>query len=387
MARDNRIKLLENIGKIINGDIVAYITGDRVPTPARIAQDAIRPLYGHLLELKKKRSKEGDRIGLIIYSRGGDVGVPWRIISMLRECYREIYILIPYKAYSAATMIALGADKIVMGKKAELGPIDPTLVRVAAGESTAPAEEISVEDVSSYISFMRERANINDQSALATVISQLAQDLKPLTLGRVNREHSHIRLVGKKLLSSHCEKMDEERMSMIIEALTEKMYSHGHAISRKEAIELRLPILEIDNKLEDSLWALYEDYEEMLSLNEPIDFELTLTAENTEERILENITIACIESILRLDTFSHNIRIRRMRRVPSNPQVNINVNVGLPPGINVQQLPQQAQQILQQLIQQLMPAIQQQVQQEIIRQSPAIGIETNIYGGRWRKIE
>jgi len=390
MVRDNRIGLLKSIGKVIDADVVTYITGDRVPTPARIAQDAIRPMYGHLLELRKrrKRSRRGKRLGLIIYSRGGDVSVPWRIISMLRECYQEIYVLIPYKAYSAATMIALGADKIVMGKKAELGPIDPTLVRVAAGESTAPAQEISVEDVSSYISFMRERANINDQSALATVISQLAQDLKPLTLGRVNREHSHIRLVGKKLLSSHCEKMDEERMNLIIEALTEKMYSHGHAISRREAIELRLPIVEkVDDELENYLWALYEDYEEMLMLNEPIDFELTLSEENTDKKILENIAIACIESILRLDIFSHHIRIIRRRKIPPNPQININVNVGLPPGINVQQIPQQAQQILQQLIQQLMPNIQQQVQRELVRQSPAIGIETNIYGGRWRKVE
>jgi len=83
-------------------------------------------------------------------------------------------------------MIALGADRIVMGKKAELSPIDPTLVRGIIGEAMVPPPEISVEDVSSYIAFMRERANINDQSALAQVVSQLASHLTPLTLGSVN---------------------------------------------------------------------------------------------------------------------------------------------------------------------------------------------------------
>lgn len=36
-------------------------------------------------------------------------------------------VLIPYRAHSAATVIALGADEIVMTKKAELGPIDITI--------------------------------------------------------------------------------------------------------------------------------------------------------------------------------------------------------------------------------------------------------------------
>ncbi len=82
-------------------------------------------------------------------------------------------------------MICLGADVIVMGKKAELSPIDPTLSRVTGG-SAAPAA-ISVEDVSSYVSFMRDIAGITDQSAIAQVIGQLANHIGPLALGSVNR--------------------------------------------------------------------------------------------------------------------------------------------------------------------------------------------------------
>lgn len=145
----------------------------------------MRPLYKHLLGLVEG-SPQNKRIDLFLYSRGGDVSVPWRIVTMIREFCEEFCVLIPYKAHSAATMIALGADRIVMGKKAELSPIDPTLVRGIIGEAMVPPPEISVEDVSSYIAFMRERANINDQSALAQVVSQLASHLTPLTLGSVN---------------------------------------------------------------------------------------------------------------------------------------------------------------------------------------------------------
>lgn len=166
MSREHRIELINKIQDLRGSNVLVYFTGDRQPIVSRIAEDAVRPLYKHLLGLTELAAKR-QKIDLFLYSRGGDVSVPWRIVTMIREFCEEFCVLIPYKAHSAATMISLGADQIVMGKKAELSPIDPTLVRAIIGEATVPPPEISVEDVSSYISFMRERANISDQVALA----------------------------------------------------------------------------------------------------------------------------------------------------------------------------------------------------------------------------
>jgi hypothetical protein len=272
-----------------------------------------------------------------------------------------------------------------MGKKAELSPIDPTLVRPIVGETTAPPSEISVEDVSSYISFMRERANITDQTALAQVVSQLANHIKPLTLGSVHRQHSHIRLVARKLLTSRKEKIEEDRIGTIIEALTEKMYSHGHAIGRKEAIELGLPVDKPNNTLETLIWNLYREYGELLKIDNPIDPEELLSQEDTEEYILHNIPLAVIESIHKLDIFEINVIFRRRRNIPSNPQISINLNLGFPPGFDLASLPQNFQNIVQQLMQPINQAIPQIVQQEIVRQSPVVGIERKPFGGKWKE--
>ncbi len=383
MSRANRLELIKRIEQLNGSHLLVYITGDRPGAAARIAEDAVRPMYEHL-RVFANTADERQRIDLFIYSRGGDVSVPWRIISMLRAFCRELVALIPYKAHSAATMIALGTDKIVMGKKAELSPIDPTLVKSAIGESAAPPQEISVEDVSSYISFVRERANLNDQAALATAVSLLANQLTPLTLGSVNRQYSHIRLVAKKLLASRQQKIEEERMTTIIEALTEKMYSHGHAIGRREAAELGLPVEIPSLELELLLWELYTHYEAMLQLSEPLDLEQLL--KNQEEQTLSDLRLACIESAHRLDVFEHHLHIKRRRQIPNNPQININVNLALPAGVNLQALPQNIQQLLQQLIQQVSQQIPLLVQQELVRQSPVIGIEARSYGGRWHEV-
>jgi hypothetical protein len=382
--RKERLELIKKIQEYRKSLLLVYFTGDRRPFPSQIAEDAVLPLYKHLLALEKA-DPDATKIDLFLYTRGGDVSVPWRIVTMIREFCNEFSVLIPYKAHSAGTMIALGADRIVMGRKAELSPIDPTLVRAVIGEATVPPPEISVEDVSSYISFMRERANITDQSALAQVVSQLASHLTPLTLGSVNRQYSHIRLVARKLLTSRKEKIEEGRIATIIEALTEKMYSHGHAIGRREATELGLPVDKPDERIETTIWDLYQEYEQLLQLTKPIDPEELLTRENKEEDAIDNIPLAIIESILKLDIFELNSVFRRKRQVPPNPQININMNLGLPPGIDPMKLSQNFQQIVQQIMGQIDQAIPQIVQQEIIRQSPIVGIEGRTFGGEWKE--
>ena len=373
-----RKSLIKMIQKIRGSKLIVYFTGDRRFASAMIAEDAVRPLYEHLLSIGKN-----SKIDLVLYSRGGDVSVPWRIVSMFREFCDELSVLIPYKAYSAATLISLGADKIIMGKKAELGPIDPVLLKEVIGESAAPPAEISVEDVNSYITFLKERANITDQSALMQLVSILANYLTPLTLGSVNRQNSHIRLVARKLLTYKKEKPEEAKINSIIETLTEKIYSHGHAIGRKEAQEIGLPVEIPPDELEEAIWKLYLEYEKILRLNEPIDPYLTL--DGKEEAHLDGIPIALIESEKMLHVFRVQIDFKRKRQIPSNPQINLNIGLNLPPNIKLEDIPTNVQQILQQMINQIAQCLSQLVQQEIIRQSPEIGVEFKVYGGKWEE--
>ncbi len=361
--------------------IIVYFTGDRQPFGARLAEDAIRPLYDHLLNLNFENGKK--IIDLFIYSRGGDVSVPWRISSMIREFCDDFNLLIPYKAQSAATLLSLGADNIIMGKKAELGPIDPTLVKATVGEGTIPSQEISVEDVNSFILFIKDKANITDQSALTEIVNHLIKQVGPLNLGSVNRQNSHIRLVARKLITSRKVKIDEEKINAIIETLTEKMYSHGHGVARKEASDIGLPVTIPDNGLEKLMWNLYIKYENFLELTNPIHPEIELAEE--ENKIIKDLPLAIIESKEKLHIHKAHVELKKNRKVPSNPQINININFQLPPDIQPDQIPQNVQKILQDLINQISQNISTLVQKEIIKQSPITGIMGRPYGGKWHE--
>jgi len=369
--------LLEELEELCEGPVVAYLTGDRPRIPGQMSGDAVRPMYRHLQKLSEDGRK---RLNFFIYSCGGDVSVPWRIVSMVRELFDEVHLLVPYKAHSAATLIALGVDQIVMGPKAELSPIEPTLTRLA---ESLPPSQIAVEDVTSYIQFVRERANINDQDALSRLVAQLAEHLTPLALGSVYRSYSHIRLVARKLLTSTKATRDEQRIVSIVEALTEKLFSHGHAISRTEAKELGLPVENPSPPVERAMWRLYEAYESYLQLDKPVD--PVQIIENTDEETHRetNVPVAVIESRFGRDVFELNFVVERKRQIPPNPQVNIPIQLTLPPHVNAESLPSNLQQIAGEVLRLLSQKVVEIVKAEITRQSPVVGFEFRLYGGRW----
>jgi len=64
-------------------------------------------------------------LDVILHSPGGSLEATEAIVSILRKKFNHIRFIIPNIAKSAATMLALSGDEIVMASSAELGPIDP----------------------------------------------------------------------------------------------------------------------------------------------------------------------------------------------------------------------------------------------------------------------
>jgi hypothetical protein len=70
----------------------------------------------------------GDPIDLLLHTPGGDVDAAEKLIGLVRSATGEegqVRVIIPDYAKSAGTLMALGANAIVMSDSSELGPIDP----------------------------------------------------------------------------------------------------------------------------------------------------------------------------------------------------------------------------------------------------------------------
>src|SRR4051794_12003944 len=233
-ARAARRDLIRAIQAARGSKVITYVTSDRPSLSAPISEDIIPLIHEHLLAFGPL---EREKLDLVIYSRGGDSDVPWSLVSMIREYCREgsFSVLVPYRAQSAATVICLGADEIVMTRKAELGPIDVTIV---SGPYN-PSEEnrrlpVSVEDVTGYFTLLDTIGSTRPDEKMRA-FEQLTTKVHPLVLGSVSRLLQQTQLVALGLLGTRATPFPETKNREIVRKLSSEIYSHRHTITRTEA--------------------------------------------------------------------------------------------------------------------------------------------------------
>lgn len=83
----------------------------------------------------------GGPLDVLVHSPGGSPTATESIVRLLRSRFDPIRFIVPHTAKSAATMLALSGNEILMGADAELGPIDPQLRFNVEGRSlNVPAQ-------------------------------------------------------------------------------------------------------------------------------------------------------------------------------------------------------------------------------------------------------
>jgi hypothetical protein len=71
-------------------------------------------------------------VDIVLHSPGGSPEATERIVDILRDRFEKVCFLIPSAALSAATMLALSGDEVVLHPAATLGPIDPQVNGIPA---------------------------------------------------------------------------------------------------------------------------------------------------------------------------------------------------------------------------------------------------------------
>jgi hypothetical protein len=263
MAYAERTVIMREIERLRGSHLICYLTSLRPGTPSQMAEDQVRVFFDHLQGLPQCPA---EKLDIFLCSNGGNGTVPWRLVALFREYAKSFNVLIPYRAYSAASLLALGADEIVMHPFAELGPIDPTVSNEynPVEGPTGRRLGISVEDVRAYVSFIKDTVGITHEDELVQAIKILAEKVHPLSLGNVERFVMQSRMIAKKILKTHMgSRSSDHEISEIVETMASKLYFHGHPINRREAREdLKLKVAKtVPQALETQMWSLYRDFE------------------------------------------------------------------------------------------------------------------------------
>lgn len=247
--------LIRSVERARGSRVLIYWLSDM----AKISEGAVPSLYDCLEAIGPM-----DRLDLILHTRGGEAEVPWRMVSLIREYAKHFTVIVPYRAASAGTILALGADEIVMTRLGSLGPIDPSRTHplLPRREGERESDPISVQDMRHAMQFIREPTGpghemVYTPEAMAVIFGQLFDKLHPLVIGAIEQSYALAKLVGKRCLATHMDPATSQpQIDAIVDRLCDDYKSHQYQIARVEAKAIGLNVINASEDLERTLASL-----------------------------------------------------------------------------------------------------------------------------------
>lgn len=241
--------VIENVTQELGGPLITYWNNPR----GSVCQNDVIALYEVL-----ERLGTHDTIYLFIKSDGGSGQVSLRIVSLLRQHCKNLVALVPLECASAATMITLGANQIMMGPTAFLTAVDTSL-----NHALSPVDRdndrvsVSLDELTRVIRLWREQTT----EAADNPYKHLFNYVHPLVIGAVDRAESLSIMLCRELLAYHIQ--DEKRGQEIATMLNSKYPSHSYPILLSEARKIGLSAVAMPPKINTLLLELNSYYSEM----------------------------------------------------------------------------------------------------------------------------
>ena len=270
MGLAERLSLYGQLEKARGGrPLIVYVTSTRPGLESKMLSDAIPEFLDQLVKLPK----DAENVDLLVVSRGGDPMMACATMTLLHARVKHVAVLVPQVAYSAATMLAMGANEIVMHPHGNLGPVDPQIEVTHAGEAGQPGQRqrFGFEDLAGFLEFAKKEVGLTDQEHVRHMFEMFCKQVGPVPVAVAARAALLTVTMGEKLLRLHMGE-DVQKARSIAETLNKSFFDHGYPVSRREAKEdIKLPIAEENEEVEDLMWRIWLDVEEELKARKPFN--------------------------------------------------------------------------------------------------------------------
>jgi hypothetical protein len=323
---DDRKRQITALEKELDARVLSLVTGDRQGMETRIAPDILPLVAEHLASIGPSK-----RLALFLYTPGGDSIAGWGLVNLLREYCEHLLVVVPFRSLSCGTLVAIGADEIVLGKHGLLSPVDPSVNSPFNPQVQVPGAQpgivnflpVSVEDMVGFLDLARSEAGLKSEESLVEVIKLLANQVNPLALGAVYRAREQSSSLAKRLLSRH--EKDIEKVERIVKRLTKELPTHSYLIGRQEAKEdLGLSITESSVSVEKIIWSIYQEYAAWLLFNQPASTELDLGAEAQKQVRYERAAVESLhDGSLKQHVFVTDKILLKIKMVPPGLQAPV----------------------------------------------------------------
>jgi hypothetical protein len=274
MGLPQRLTLYEQLEKARgNRPLIVYVTSTRSGVDSKMLSDAIPELLDQLTSLPA----DAAGVDLLVVSRGGDPMTAWRVMTLLHSRVKSVAVLIPQVAYSAATMLAMGANEIIMHPHGNLGPVDPQIEVMEPGK---PRQHFGYEDLVGFLEFAKKEVGLTQEEHVRKIFEMFCRQVGPIPVAVAARAALLTVTMGEKLLRLHMGN-DDPSARTIAEKLSKSFFDHGYPVSRREAKEdIGLKVVDVSSEIYTLMWQIWSDIETELKIRKPFNplFELLSSA-------------------------------------------------------------------------------------------------------------
>jgi len=170
-------------------------------------------------------------IDIVLHTPGGLVLASEQIAYAIKRHPAKVTVFVPHYAMSGGTLIALGADEIIMDENAVLGPVDPQLGDSRGGSLPAASILAAVETPN---------PNRDDHTLILADVARKA-----------------VAQVNQVIFNLIRDRLSEDKAREISTTLSEGRWTHDYPISVDEAQGLGLPVKKEFPKELHQLMQLY----------------------------------------------------------------------------------------------------------------------------------
>jgi hypothetical protein len=201
----------------------------------------------------------GPSLDIVLHSPGGSAEATESIVHYLRTKFDDIRVFVPLAAMSAATMWALAADRIVMGKHSQLGPIDPQLMFPNANGAVMPVPARAIIE-----QFERAKTELSGNIQLLAAWTPLLQHYNPGLLQVCQTTEDLAKRLVCEWLEAYMLRNDADKAAKSQSIATffadpTIHQSHNLGIHRERAIKEGVVVdaLEDDQRLQDAILSVH----------------------------------------------------------------------------------------------------------------------------------
>ena len=242
--------LLKKIQPKVDGVLLTYWTS----TSGSVCDNDVMAMQELLQDLGPQR-----HLTLVVKSDGGSGMAALRMVHLLRQYTRRLTLLAPLNCASAATMLALGADRIGMGPLSYLTAVDTSLEHdLSPVDHTNNLVAVSNDEVERVIRLWKESSGRN---TTVNPYQELYKYLQPLVIGALDRASSLSLMLCREILGYHMK--DARKAERIARRLNSSYPAHQYPITSREARRLGLDVFDLDPELDQLLQDLNLVYSEM----------------------------------------------------------------------------------------------------------------------------